>query len=125
MIPSEFVLATAIVDVIDQNGKLHPYRVMLDGGSQPHVVTEKFVNNIGLEKIAVNIPLKSIDEVSTSVKYTTSATIKSRYNNQTCDLSLFVVTRISDAMPTLPINKNLFKIPQDVFLADPEFNCPA
>ena len=28
-------------------------------------------------------------------------------------------------MPTLPINKNLFKISQDLFLADPEFNCPA
>ena len=125
LIPSEVVLATAIVDVIDQDGKSHPCRVMLDGGSQPHVVTEKFVNKIGLKKMSVNIPLQSIDEVSTSVKYTTSATIKSRYNNQTCDLSLFIVTRISDTMPTLPINKNVFKIPQDLFLADPEFNCPA
>ena len=78
LIPSEVVLETAIVDVIDEKGKLHLCRVMVDGGSQPHVVTEKFINKIGLEKIAVSIPLQSIDEVSTSVKYTTSATIKSR-----------------------------------------------
>ena len=51
LIPSEVVLATAIVDVIDQNGKSHSCRVMLDGGSQPHVVTEKFVNKIGLKKL--------------------------------------------------------------------------
>ena len=94
LIPSEVVLATAIVDVIDQNGKSHSCRVMLDGGSQPHAVTEKFVNKIGLKKVAVNIPLQSVDELPTSVKYTTTATIKSRYSNLKCDLSLFVVTRI-------------------------------
>ena len=125
LIPSEVVLATAIVDVNDQNGKSHSCRVMLDGGSQPHVVTEKFVKKIGLQKVAVNIPLHSVDELSTSVKYTTSATIKSRYSNLKCDLSLFVVTRISVTMPTVPFDCNSFKIPQDLFLADPKFDCPA
>ena len=81
MIPSEVVLATAVVDIIDQHGKSHECHVMLDSGSQPHVITDKFAKKIGLKKIAVNIPLQAVDNLATSIKYTATATIKSRYNN--------------------------------------------
>ena len=39
-IPYEVVLATDTVNVLDKEGKFHTYRVMLNSGSQPHVITE-------------------------------------------------------------------------------------
>ena len=125
VIPSEVVLATAIVDAIDGNGKSHACRIMLDSGSQPHVVTNKFANKIGIKKVAVDIPLQAVDNLATSIKYTATATIRSRYNNQEHRLSLFVVTDIGSTMLTLPIDRSSFTIPQDLFLADPGFHNPA
>ncbi|XP_033213767.1 uncharacterized protein LOC117170833 [Belonocnema kinseyi] len=124
LIPSEVVLATAIVDIIDKQGKLHACRVMLDCGSQPYVVTENFANKIGLNKIAVDIPLEAVDNLATSIKHTATATIQSRYNNVRPHLSLFVVKDIGNTMPTLPVDRSSFEIPQDLFLADPGFHNP-
>ena len=77
MIPSEVLLATAIVDVIDGQGKSHACRIMLDSGSQPHVVTNKFANKISIEKVAIDIPLQAVDNLAASIKYTATATIRS------------------------------------------------
>ncbi|XP_033225903.1 uncharacterized protein LOC117178585 [Belonocnema kinseyi] len=124
-IPSEVVLATAIVDVIDDRGNMHACRVMLDSGSQPHVITEKFANKIGLKKMVVDIPLGAVNELATTIKYTTSATIKSRYNERKHHLSLFVVKSIGSTMPSELIDRKSIPIPKGVFLADPEFHQPS
>ena len=60
-IPSQVVLATAIVDAVDKQGNSYPCRIMLDGGSQPHVITERFAEKLGLKKVPVDIPLGAID----------------------------------------------------------------
>ena len=93
--------------------------------SQPHVITDKFANKIGLEKISVDISLHAVNELSTNVRYTTTATFRSRYTNLEHNLSLFVVSQIGAMMPTLPINRNSFKVPHGLVLADPEFHKPA
>ena len=98
---------------------------MLDGGSQPHVITKRFADKLGLEKVPVDIPLGVIDNLSTTVKHTANATIKSRYKNFKCDLSLFVVQTIGTTMPSIPIDRNSVSIPQNLFLADPDFQTPA
>ena len=125
LIPSQVVLATAIVDAVDKQGNLHPCRIMLDGGSQPYVITKRFADKLGLEKVPVDIPLGAIDNLSTTVKHTANATIKSRYKNLKCDLSLFVVQTIGTTMPSIPIDRNSVSIPQNLFLADPDFQTPA
>ncbi|XP_033221191.1 uncharacterized protein LOC117175592 [Belonocnema kinseyi] len=124
LIPSEVVLATAIVDVIDKQGRYHPCRLMLDSGSQPHVISEPFADKIGLRKIPADIPLEAVDNLLTNIKFTTSTTIKSRYNSTKHDLSLFIVNNISNTMPSLPIDLSSFDIPQDIVLADPNFQTP-
>ena len=125
LIPSQVVLATAVVDAVDNQGISHPCRIMLDGGSQPHVITERFANKLGLKKISVDVPLGAIDNLSTTIKHVTNAKIKSRYINSECDLSLFVVQTIGTTMPSIPIDRSSFSTPQDLFLADPNFQTPA
>ncbi|XP_033218124.1 uncharacterized protein LOC117173593 [Belonocnema kinseyi] len=124
LIPSEVVLATAVAVIIDKQRKSHVCRVMLDSGSPPRVVTEKFANKIGLKKVAVDIPHQAVDNLATSVKHIATSTIKSRYNNVQHHLPLFVVKDIGNTMPTLPVDRSSFKIPQDLFLADSGFHNP-
>ncbi|XP_033225735.1 uncharacterized protein LOC117178417 [Belonocnema kinseyi] len=122
VIPSQVVLATAVVDVLDSQGNSYPCRIMLDGGSQPHIIIERLANKLRLKRTPVDIPLGAIDNLSTIVKHTTNVTIKSRYTNLLCDLSLFIVQTIGTTMPSIPINRNSISTPQNLFLADPDFH---
>lgn len=123
--PSQVVLATAIVDIVDDKGKLHPCRVTLDSGSQPHVVTENITRKLCLKKMTINIPLDAVNELKTNIKYTTNATIRSRYSNKQYKLSLFVVDCISTNMLSIPLDIKNIPIPNGLFLAHPEFHRPA
>ncbi|XP_043476349.1 uncharacterized protein LOC122507611 [Leptopilina heterotoma] len=75
--PSQVYLATAIVDVLDSQGRYQPCRVMLDGGAQSCTITSNCVSRLGLKQTPFEIPLLSIDDMSTNVKFKTSTTIRS------------------------------------------------
>lgn len=38
----QIFLATALIDVIDNNGYIHTCRALLDGGSQANIITKEF-----------------------------------------------------------------------------------
>ena len=81
-------------------------------------------SRLGLRKRSFKIPLLSIDNMCTKIQFRTFATIKSRFNNRCCNLELLIVKQISNTMPC-SLDKNAFKIPQNIFLADPDFHIPA
>ena len=87
------MLAAAVVDAVGNQGISHLCHIMLNGGSQPHVITGRFANKLGLKKISVAVPLDAIDNLSTTstVKHVTNEKIKSFHTNSKCDLLLFVV----------------------------------
>ena len=59
--------------------------------------------------------------MKTNIQFETNAIIKSRFNNKKQKLDLLIVQVISNAMPSLPLNKKNFSIPSNIFLADPVF----
>lgn len=124
-VPSQVYLATAIVDVMNGQGRYQPCRVMLDGGAQSCTITNDCASRLRLKQNPFEIPLLSIDDMSTHIKFRTFTTIRSRFNNQKHDLELLVVNKIADFMPSYPLNKNDFDIPDDIFLADAKFNEPS
>ena len=124
-LPSQIYLATAIVDVVDSQGNYQPCRVMIDGGSQSCAITDSCASRLGLRKRSFKIPLLSIDDMCTKIQFRTFATIKSRFNNECCDLELLIVKQISNSMPSCSLDRDAFKIPQNIFLADPDFHVPA
>ena len=120
---SKVYLGTAIVDVLDSQGRLQPCRVMLNGAAQSCAITNSCVIRLGLSKNRFEIPLLlvSIDEMKTNIQFETNAIIKSRFNNKKQKLDLLILQVISNAMPSLPLNKNNFSIPSNIFLVDPVF----
>ncbi|XP_057334345.1 uncharacterized protein LOC130673375 [Microplitis mediator] len=57
---SEALLATAIVDLVNKQGKIKQCRVFLDAGSQAHFITEKTANFLNLDKKPISQTMPSI-----------------------------------------------------------------
>ncbi|XP_057333711.1 uncharacterized protein LOC130672924 [Microplitis mediator] len=124
-VSSEAVLATALVDLINSQGKTKTCRVFLDAGSQAHFITESAAQFLNLELKSVNIAVSGLDDLSTTIKHSTTAVIKSRHNKYQKTVEFLVIPRINTTMPSIPINPALLEIPKNIPLADPEFFRPS
>ncbi|XP_033218066.1 uncharacterized protein LOC117173536 [Belonocnema kinseyi] len=122
---SQVLLGTAIVDIHNAKGQYQSCRALLDSCSQCNAMTEKLANLLGIEKKRVDIRLKGVQNLHSNVKYVTSAKIKSRQTDIEIVLSCLVFKEISEPMPSLPLDKKLFQLPENIILADPDFDKPA
>ena len=124
-VSSEAILATAIVDLVNAQGKSKACRVFLDAGSQANFITEDIASFLNLRKNLVDISVTGLEDTCTEIKHSVSATMKSRFSKYHKSLDFLVLSRITKRMPSLPINRAAFEIPKNIFLADPEFYKPA
>lgn len=118
------MLSTAIVDVVDSLGQVHPCRMILDGGSQSNLLTERFCNKLNLPKKQINMPIKGIGESISHLRYFTHAQMKSRVNGFSSDVDWLIIPNIIERFPERAINKNKLQIPNNLKLADPNFHQP-
>ena len=100
----------------------------MDSGSNGHVITEATAKRLGLSFRKINREIKGINNIPTDVKYEAVATIKSRYPRygnfkNTITLDIFLV--ITDQLPTHYFETKKFQIPNEIFMADPEFKVPS
>ena len=113
------------MDFIGNQGNYKPCRIMLDGGAQSCAITSQCVSRLGLRRTSFEVPLLSLDHMQTKIKFATSATFKFRFDKKKRKVDLLVVNGISDAMLSMPLDRNNFEIPSNIFLADPNFHEPA
>ena len=121
--PSQVVLGTAVIEILDSQCNYRSCRAFLDSCSQCCSMTEKLATSLGVKKRSIEIQLKGAQNLQSHVKYATSTKIKSRYDNDfELNVNFLIFKEIADAMPVIPINRNAIKIPDEIFLADPEFH---
>jgi hypothetical protein len=60
------LLATAIVEIKDKNGRYIPCRALLDSGSQTHFITEKCVKCLRLSRTQTHTSIRGISNVNTA-----------------------------------------------------------
>ena len=123
--PTHIILGTALVEIQDSKGRYHSCRALLDSCSQCNSITDKFASSLGLNKRRLDIKLKGVENLTTTINYSTSTKIKSRVNDISFEVSFLIFKEISGQMPSLPLNKKQFQIPHNIVLADPEFHKPA
>ncbi|CAK9827829.1 hypothetical protein ANTRET_LOCUS5477 [Anthophora retusa] len=123
--PSQILLSTAVINVMDKFGQPHPCRVLLDSCSQSHFITKKFFQRLQLDTKSISIPINGMNDMNSVVKAQTTAQIQSRYNNFSRTLSMLIVDEISQRLPVHQIEKNSLNIPENTYLADPQFYEPA
>ncbi|XP_044591939.1 uncharacterized protein LOC123270068 [Cotesia glomerata] len=122
---SQALLATALVDIVNHQGKSRTCRIFLDAGSQAHFITEEIASFLNLIKKPANIYVTGIDNTSTNVKFSTQAILRSRASKYEKSAGFLIVPQISHAMPTIVINHIELGIPKNIKLADPEFFKPS
>ncbi|XP_033229232.1 uncharacterized protein LOC117180818 [Belonocnema kinseyi] len=121
----EALLATAIVDLVNKQGKSKNCRVFLDAGSQAHFITEEAAEFLQLVRESVDISVTGLHDSSTKIIHAVTANIKSLFNKFEKSIELLVVPSISKAMPSTPINLALLEIPKNISLDDPDFHRPS
>ena len=119
---SENLLSTAIVDIINNQGKVKQCRLLLDNGSQSHYLTDKIASLLNLRKKPVDIAVLTLGSMSTAVHHSVSATIRSRYNNFTQNVEFLIQRELNYLFPSIRIDRESLQIPKNIFLADPNFD---
>ncbi|KAK9711079.1 putative peptidase (DUF1758) [Popillia japonica] len=116
------LLSTAIVYVVDSNGVKHQCRALLDSASQSNFITEALLNKLQLPTSDLKITITGINQKTTNVVCQTKANILSKYvHNYRLTLPFLVLSSICGQIPSSSFTVN-FKVPDNIKLADPEFN---
>ncbi|XP_062535030.1 uncharacterized protein LOC134204219 [Armigeres subalbatus] len=119
---SNVLLSTVVLLVVDSNGSTHPARALLDSGSQSNIMSERLCQLLKLKRRAVNIPVHGVGESASNVRHSVHSVIKSRKNDFAMDLDFLVLPRVTIDLPAVTFSAQNWRIPQDLFLADPSFN---
>ncbi|XP_065091192.1 uncharacterized protein LOC135712154 [Ochlerotatus camptorhynchus] len=121
---STVLLETVNLLVVDQNGKEHSARALLDSGSMSSFITKKLANTLNLRRTKVDIAVSGIGETSKQIKRKLTATIRSKLLSYSTTLEFLILKKPTVCLPTMPIDISSWKFP-DVPLADPSFHIPA
>lgn len=120
------LLGTILVNMVDSNNKVHSVRCLCDPGSQKNFMTVACCKKLNLKYNKVsNTVVKGIGSTPSPIKGVAHLTISSQYdNNVTLSLEAYVIERITDELPTIPIDTSVFSYLRHVTLADGHFYDP-
>ncbi|XP_018400225.1 PREDICTED: uncharacterized protein LOC108777761 [Cyphomyrmex costatus] len=116
------LLATAIVEVQDNEGNFQECRAFLDPGSQSNFMTKELCERLCLHQQKNYMQIRGID--GTTALTETYATIRSRINAFKVKLGFSVLPKITMNLSLTEINKRHLQIPSSITLADPSFHTP-
>ncbi|XP_055527031.1 uncharacterized protein LOC129719664 [Wyeomyia smithii] len=121
----QVLLATALVNVFDVNGKQHRCRILLDSGAMTNFVSKQLVDMLRLKKNYVNIPVTGVNGMTTAAKFSVRCKIKSNISDREFCLEYLVVPRVTAALPATRLDVQDWPIPTSLHLADPKFYEPS
>ena len=78
---AQVILSTALVQVLDANGRSHECRALLDCGSQTNFITEFLAKNRKLKRHRISIPINGINNTSVSTSQSVNVRIRSNVSN--------------------------------------------
>ncbi|XP_039446201.1 uncharacterized protein LOC120425683 [Culex pipiens pallens] len=115
------LLQTAVVNVVDKQGRLHPCRALLDSGSQAHILSAAMARKLELPLTKCNVMLIGANAVKTPARSSVILHLSSRYTNFRDRISCLISEKPTGIIPSVRIDTSGWKIPSGVRLADPQF----
>lgn len=116
------VLSTAIIQILDKDGKTHNCRALLDCGSQSNFITADLSQRLGLTKSSVDISVVGISQTVFNIRSKCIANIQSQPYSFLTSLTCLVVPTICDRIPIYSFDIRDLNIPKHLKLADPAFH---
>lgn len=118
---SVFML-TAIVLVVDRYGNEHLARALLDSASEPNLITEKMAQLLRLKRSKTNILVQGIGAQSQNATESIYTQVRSRKENFSLNAEFLILPRITPDLPARDVVVDHWKLPPNIFLADPQFH---
>lgn len=123
--PETVLLSTAQIYVFDVFNQPHVVRVLLDSASQSNFITAHLHSRLGLKKSRVDSSVLGIGTTAHSLKFLSTFSIASRFNRyDSLTLDAFVIDKITDNLPSQPIDLNSLSHLRDLQLADNDCHVP-
>ncbi|XP_037893969.1 uncharacterized protein LOC119640200 [Glossina fuscipes] len=118
------ILATAIVYIISKYNQCFPCRVLLDGGSQINMISERMVHMTGLKHQYAPNQFQCANKTVGTSKFKCITNIESLLKPFSVTLEAHIVDQISGTLPDAEIDISNWNIPEHIPLADERFNIP-
>ncbi|XP_058822232.1 uncharacterized protein LOC131683878 [Topomyia yanbarensis] len=115
-------MLTAIVIVVDKFGNHHLAQALLDSASQPNLMTERMAQLLGLQRVRSNVIINGVGGLPQRARESVFVQVQSRKTNFSLDMNCLILKKITSALPFQDVSITDWKLPTDVFLADPSFN---
>ncbi|XP_055623657.1 uncharacterized protein LOC129767065 [Toxorhynchites rutilus septentrionalis] len=115
-------LLTAVIKIVDAYGQEHLARALLDSASQPNLISQRMAQILKLKRNKVNILIQGAGKLSKPVTEAVFTEIKSRKEDFSQSVNFLVMDKPTANLPAHNVSIGHWKIPADLFLADPHFN---
>lgn len=92
------ILSTAVVDVLDYNGRVHQARALLDNGSQSSFVTKNLCEKLQLPTTSVNYLVAGISNLKTYLDLKCSISLGTKLGDFKHVLNCLVILKITDKL---------------------------
>ena len=118
-------LATALINVKNNNGIAVQVRALLDSGSQLNLMTNKMHRKLGLRQQSSKVKISGIGSSTLETNNRAHIEISSAVTRYNASLEVYLVHNITSCQPTHRVDITGWNIPKNITLADKQFNIPA
>ncbi|XP_058836400.1 uncharacterized protein LOC131692979 [Topomyia yanbarensis] len=115
-------MLTAIIKVVDRYGKEHLARALLDCASQPNLISEQMAQLLRLKRSKTNVLIQGIGKQPQNARESVHVQILSRKEEFSVDADFLILPRVTPELPAHDIPFDHWKLPSNIFLADPQFH---
>ncbi|XP_058810933.1 uncharacterized protein LOC131675805 [Topomyia yanbarensis] len=120
---SMVLLETVVLNVVDDHGREHKARALLDSASMSNFISGQLAKVLLSRRTKVDISVAGIGLSTQRMKNAITASIESRTQPFSTKLEFLILEQPSAELPTMPVDMSAWKFPQ-VGLADPQFHAP-
>ncbi|XP_062704435.1 uncharacterized protein LOC134286779 [Aedes albopictus] len=120
----EVLLLTARVNLLDDSGRSHSCRALLDCASQVCLISQDMANKLGKKTWPTNTEVFGVTGRQSTSKGMV-VTVTSNYGEYQFNIPCLVMPQVSGIIPTRSIETEQWCFPADMVLADPEFFIPS
>lgn len=121
---STALLATALVPVCDESGRVTILRALVDQGSQATFISERAAQLLRLKRMSAHATVNGVGSTTTAIKHAAYIELRSRYDDSfKLRVKAYIMsTRITTQLPSNTIPTNTWSHLEGLTLADPGFN---
>ncbi|XP_011691571.1 PREDICTED: uncharacterized protein LOC105452295 [Wasmannia auropunctata] len=118
------LLTSAIVHLRDRSHNVVKCRALLDTCATANFISESIVERLDVHVTKHSVTIGAINEMNSESRGMVQVVMQSLHDDFRKPLTCLTVPAITDLVPSEIFPRNLFKIPPNIRLADPDFHIP-